>query len=69
MIFDKLEEFQQIDDLVIAPIANIRPRIVGFNGFPIETAFGHAVGVIAVKSGCIEKFVNHSLNELWVGMR
>src|SRR6056300_470352 len=54
---------------MIAPIANVRPRVVRLNSFPIKTVFGNAVRVITVKGGCIQELVYHALDELGVGMR
>ena len=64
----ELQEFEQIDDLVVAPVTNVGPRVVRFDGLPFETVFEHAVGVVSLKSGGVEELENHALNELGIGM-
>ena len=65
---NELQEFQQVDDLVITPVPNVRPWVVRLNCFPIETVFNHAVRVITVKRSCVQEFVDHTLHKFRVRM-
>ncbi|CAI8437392.1 MAG: Uncharacterised protein [Cryomorphaceae bacterium] len=68
VLLDKFEEFQQVDDLMIPPVADVRPRVVRFDRFPVESVFSDAVRVVPIESCCVEEFVNHSLHKLWVAV-
>ena len=65
---DEFQEFQQVDDLVITPVPNVRPWVVRLNCFPIETVFYHTVRVISVKRSCVQEFVDHTLHKFRVRM-
>ena len=43
-----LEQLQQVDDLVVAPVADVAPGIVGRHDFPVHAVTGDAVGIEAV---------------------
>ncbi len=53
---------------MIAPISDIRPGVVGFDGFPVKAVFGHSIGIIAVKSARIQEFEYHAFDKIGVGM-
>ena len=54
-ITGQFQQLLQVNNLVITPVANIAPRIVGFFYFPINTFLGDPVRVVAVHRGCINK--------------
>ena len=64
----ELEEFEEVNDLVVPPVADVGPGIVGLNRFPFETIFEDAVGVVAVERGGVEELENHAFDELGVGV-
>ena len=64
----ELEEFQQVDDLVVAPVTDVRPRVVGLDGLPFEAVLEHAVGVVPVEGGGVEELEDHALDELGIGV-
>ena len=68
IFFRELQKFEQVNDLVVAPVADVGPGIVGLDGFPVKSAFGDPVGVVAIEGGGVEKPENHAGHELGVGM-
>ena len=62
----ELEELEQVDDLVVAPVADVRPGVVRLDGFPLKAVLEHAIRVVAVEGGRVQEFENHALDELGV---
>ena len=62
----ELQELQEVDDLVVAPVADVRPRVVRLNFFPLEAILEHAVRVVAVEGGRVQELENHAFDELGV---
>ncbi len=58
------EQLFEIDDLVVAPITDIRPGVIGGGDFPFDAIAGDPVGVIAVHGGGIQEFADHLLDKL-----
>ena len=54
------EQALQVDDLVVAPVTEVGPGVVGFGDFPIHAFGGDAVGVVAVGAGGIEEGGEHA---------
>ena len=44
----ELQEFQKVDDLVVAPVADVAPGIVRLLDFPVDPLLADPVGVVAV---------------------
>ena len=64
----KLQKLEQVNDLVVAPVADVRPWIVRLNGLPLKAILEHAIRIVSIESGGIEELENHALNELGIGM-
>ena len=64
----EFEELEEVDDLVVAPVADVRPGVVRLNFFPLKAVLEHAVWVVAVEGGGVEELENHALDELGVGV-
>ena len=62
----KLDEFGEVDDLMVAPIADVRPRVVGIDNFPIDTFGCNAVRVVAIGRGCVEELGNDSVDVIGI---
>ncbi len=70
MVFiNDLKKFLQVNNLVIAPIPDIRPRIIGLNGFPVEAVFGNPIWIVAIEGGSIQELENHTGNKFGIRMR
>ena len=54
--------------MVVAPVADVRPGVVGLNLFPLKAILEHAIRVVAVEGGGVEELENHALDELGVGV-
>ena len=65
---EELEELEEVDDLVIAPVTNVGPGVVGLNRFPLKAILEDAVGVVPVEGGGVEELENHALDEFRVGV-
>jgi len=63
-----LEELLEVNDLVVAPVADVGPGVVGFDGFPVEAVFGDPVGIVSVEGGGVQELENHSVDESGIGM-
>ena len=69
MLVTNLQQAQQIDDLMVSPIADVRPRVLRFDHFPVEALIRNAVGIIPVRSGRIEELRNDMINIERIGVR
>ena len=63
MVPQYLEQLQEIDDLVIAPVADVAPRIGGIGDFPVHPRALDAVGVEAVHGRSIDEPRDHARQE------
>ena len=68
MVPQELEELEQVDDLVVAPVADVGPRVVRLDGLPLEAVLEHAVRIVPVEGGGVEELEDHPLDELGVGV-
>ena len=66
-IVRQLEEFEQVNDLMVAPVANVGPGIVRIGCFPVDSKGGQAIRVIAIGSGCVEELADHAFDKARVG--
>ena len=57
------EEFEQVDGLVVAPVADGSPVIVRLGDLPIDAGAGDAVGVVAVGGGGVDEFGDDAFAE------
>src|SRR5258708_24066646 len=62
-------ELLKIDDLVVAPIADIGPRVIRVGTLPVDAVARDTIRVIAVNRGRTQERGDHALNELWKGIR
>ncbi len=57
-------QFEQVDDLMVAPVTDVRPGVIGFWHFPVDPVVGDAIRVVPI-SGCgVQKHSDHVLNIL-----
>ncbi len=61
------QQLEQVDDLVIAPVADVGPGAARARLFPLDAAAGHPVGVVSVGGGGAGKAADHAFHELGVG--
>ena len=57
------EQAEEVDDLVVAPVADVAPRVVRLDGLPVDPLVGDAVGVVAVGGGGADKRGDHVFQE------
>src|ERR1035437_3474623 len=60
MTLQDLQQLEQVNDLVIAPVANVRPRVMRINYLPINTIARDAIRIVAVRSGGVDKAADHA---------
>ena len=65
----QFEQFEQVNDLMIAPVTDIAPRIVGFLDLPVDTFLGDPVRVVAVRSRRVDELGDDAFDELGVTQR
>ena len=51
VVLQELQELQEVDDLVVTPVADVRPRVVWLDGLPFKAILEHAVRVVPVEGG------------------
>ena len=51
----EFEQAAEIDNLVVAPVADVRPRVLGLYHFPVYALRGNLIGVVAINSGGVEE--------------
>ena len=51
----RLEQPEQVDDLVVAPVPDVAPRVVRVGDLPVDAGAGDAVGVVAVGGRGVEE--------------
>ena len=57
------EQLEQVDDLVVAPISDTGPGVMGLRHFPIDAPARDPVGVVAVRGRSIEEPRDHARGE------
>src|ERR1039458_5100366 len=60
--FRELEQPQEVDDLVVAPVADVGPGVVGIEHLPVETGTQEGVGVVPVSRRFIADLEDHALD-------
>ena len=60
----EFKQFEQIDNLVVTPITNVRPWIFGFYHFPVNALVGNTVGVVTIYGGGIEELSDDGIDEV-----
>ena len=63
-----LHQLLEINDLMVTPVANIRPGIIWFRNFPINTLTGNSIGVVSICCGGIQKSTDHAFDIFRVGI-
>ena len=67
VFFEPLDEAGQVDELVVAPVADVRPGIVLVVHLPVEALARDAVGVVAVRGARVEEAHDERLQVGGVG--
>ena len=65
----QLQQFLQIDNLVIAPVTDVAPRIVGFLDFPVDAFLGDPVRVVAIHRRRVDELGDDVFDEFRVAER
>ncbi len=65
----QFEQFQQVDDLVVPPVADIAPGILRILDLPIDAFLGDAIRIVAVHRRCIDELGDHVFDELRIAER
>ena len=60
MLLQNLQQLEQIDDLVIAPVADMCPWVGWINDLPINAVLGDAIGVVAIGGGGVGELADHA---------
>ena len=63
----QFQQLGEVDDLVIAPIPDVGPRVIGFRHLPIDAGVRDTVRVVAVDGGGIDERADHRFDELGIG--
>ncbi len=53
------QQTQQVNDLMVAPIADVAPRILGVADLPVNAVARDPVGVVTVCRRSIKEYMNH----------
>ena len=59
----ELEQLLQVNDLVIAPVADVTPRIIRVLDLPVDAFLGDAIRVVTVDRRRVDEFGDHALDE------
>ena len=51
----EFEQAAEVDNLVVAPVADVRPRVLGLYHLPVYALGGNLIGVVAVNGSGVEK--------------
>ena len=51
----EFEQAAEVDNLVVAPVADVRPRVLGLYHLPVYALGGYLIGVVAVNGGGVEE--------------
>ena len=62
----ELKELQEVNDLVIPPIPDVRPRVIRLNGLPFKPILEDAVRIVTIKRCRVQELEDHPLDELGV---
>ena len=62
-LLGQLQELLQVDDLVISPVADIAPGVVGLLDFPVDTLLGDAIRIVSIHRRCVDELGDHVLDE------
>ena len=62
-----LQQLLQVDNLMIAPIANIGPRVFRLWHLPLDAGAGDAIRIITVGGGGIEEFGDDARDVVGIG--
>src|ERR1019366_10114685 len=57
---EMLQEFQQVYDLVVSPIADVGPRVVGVNHLPVNAIARDAIRIVATGGRGVEEPADHA---------
>ena len=59
----QLQQLEQVDDLVVAPVPDVAPGVVRLLDLPVDARLGDAVGVVAVHGRAIDELGDHVFRE------
>ncbi len=57
-----LQEFLQVDDLVVAPVANVSPGTARTWLFPLDPSAGHSIRVVSIGGRGADEAADHTLH-------
>ena len=63
-----LHQFLEINDLMVAPIADVRPGIMGFGKLPIDALARDAVRVVSIDGSGIQESADHAFDIFRIGI-
>ena len=68
MITDRqLEQFQQVVDLVIAPVADVGPGVIRLQHLPVDAVPGNPIRVVAIRRRRVDELGDEALDKFRVG--
>jgi hypothetical protein len=62
----QLDELREVDDLVVTPVPDGRPRVVRLRHLPIDAFVRDAVRVVAIRGRGVHELDDDALDEIWV---
>ena len=57
-----LQQLQEVNDLVVAPVPDVGPGIVRIEHLPVEAVAHDAVRIVAVGGGGVDELEDHALD-------
>ena len=69
VLITDLQQFEQIDNLVVSPITDVRPRVLRLYHLPVNAVVGDTVGVIPVRRSRIEELGDDMIDKERIGER
>ena len=69
VILERLQQPEQIDDLVIAPVTDVTPRVMRVFDFPINARARDAIRIVAVRRGGVEENGEHGFEAERITLR
>ena len=69
MVAAKFNQFAQVDNLMVAPVTDVRPRVIGIDNLPVYTFGCDAIRVIAIGCGCVEELCNDCVDVIGIRSR
>ena len=58
----EFEKATEVDNLVVAPVSDVRPRVFGFDNLPVDSLGGYLVWVVAIDGGGVEELGDNAID-------